>query len=293
MSSPSVSSDESSIDPSTHNDQAMFTPIRDNPTTRASSDKAALYYVSVAGGHSNVPDITGFVVVLDANTTSLDGPVFGVVCGPASVKSKGKSQRSGVVARELFEGNLGGVSYIVDKQGLEFITAARHAADMDNLLYRHGRLLDCDLDELYYGQVTQINFDNDGTPNGMMVCPRGLEGKEHWFRSNPWEFRLCSQLEFLLNYGVGEKESRHNLISRWGLAISNRAGKAKDLKTLIGTQKNRPVLKIDFKDKVTVLSEDGDTKVISTDDYLAHEGFKKPVPSEKHPTSKPKAKRAK
>ena len=246
---------------------SLVTPSREGPATRSTSNKASLHYVTKAGVRPNVTDATGFVVVLDASITALDGPIVGIVGEPVSVKSKGKSQRSGVYVRELFEGVIGDIPYVVDKAGLEFITAARHAADMDNLLYRHGRLLDHDIDELFYGQVVELEFDSLGTPNGLFICPRGTQGKENWIQTNPWEFRSCSQLEYLLNYGAGEKESRHNLVTRWGLAINARVGKAKDLKTLIGSQKGRPSVLIDFKETVSFLSEDGDEKNISTDDY--------------------------
>lgn len=279
------SSDESStasaaqVSPPPSPSVILVTPARTSKAqTRSDSSKPTPLFVAADGDRPTVTDVSDYIVILDADITDLDGPIFGIIGEPVSVKSKGKSQRPGVYVRELFQGSIGETAWVVNKSGLEFITAARHAADMDHLLYRHGRIIDPLSNEICYGQVAQLNFDGVGTPNGLYICPRGLQGSEHWLRSNPWDFQLASSLEFMLNYGAGEKDGRHQVITRWGLAMSNRIGTATTLKTLIGYQKGRPSVDINFKDEVIFLSADGSPKTCSADEFLANEVFHCPYP---------------
>ena len=74
----------------------------------------------------------------DANITSFEGPVFGITGEPVSVKGKNRSQRPGVHVREIFNFSMGDVSYVMEKDALEYCTYLRHEANMDHLLFRFG-----------------------------------------------------------------------------------------------------------------------------------------------------------
>ena len=198
---------------------------------------------------------------------------FGITGELVTVKSKQRSQRCGIYVRELYNSTVGDTAFVVEKDALDYITHARHFAGLDNLLFRYGRVLEPDLDEIINVQVVALDTDPLGSPRGLLVCPRGQIDKPYWIQVGIWQFQIASKLEFFLDFGVGESKARHSSITRWGIAMNKRVGKTQDIHSLIGTQKTHPNVMIDFTEEVPHLDCNGEFLHISAEDYLNTEVF--------------------
>ena len=241
--------------------------------TRSATVTSTFKYVDQMGSTPVTTNISGFIVLLPASITSFEGPVFGIVGEPVTVSSKRRSQRLGVYVRELFKKNIGDVAFMVEKDELEFVTKARHFADMDNILYRFGRVIDADMGDIINVQVVALDYDRLGVPRGILVCPRGSSGQEHWLQSNPWQFKASSKLEYFLDFGSGELKNRLANITRWGIAMTKRVGSVQDITSLLGTTKAHPKISIEFAIEVQHLDSDGESQAISAEDFLNTEIF--------------------
>ena len=144
--------------------------------TRSATARAAYKYVEKLGQSPSCTDISGYVVLLASSITSFEGPVWGITGEPVTVKTKSRSQRAGIYVRELYKNTVGETAFVVEKDGLEFVTHARHFADMDNLLFRYGRVIDVDLDQIINVQVVGLDLDSRDIPYGLLVNPRGCDG---------------------------------------------------------------------------------------------------------------------
>ena len=163
---------------------------------------------------------------------------------------------------------MGDVSYVMEKDALEYCTYLRHEANMDHLLFRFGRLVDPDLDEILYVQVVALDVDDDGNPESLLVCRRGCRGRDSWFNVPPDAFTIASKIEYILDFGVGEPEARHSSITRWGIQLKDRVGKVQDIDSLLGHQKSHPKVSIDFLEMLTFLSTTNEPLTICPEDYL-------------------------
>ena len=275
----------------------LTSPPRVKPITRNDTAKGRYRYVDVEGEHPSDTVWENYIVILDASVTKMDGPVFGIVGGPASVVSKAKkksSQRQGVYVREIYHDAVGVEEFIADRNLLEFVTKDRHKVQIDQLLYRTGRILKDNgtLEYVEYVQVSEIQCNSKGIPQELVVIRRGEESTDdNKFAIEPASFHKCSQIEYMLNYGYGEHKSRMAKVNRSGCLLEDRISNATDLKRQRGSSQAFFTIDCDMGEELPFLNEEGEPEMTTPEEYLTNEVYETPEVESK-PVLKPVSKKS-
>ena len=243
-------------------------------TTRNDTARGRYKYVENESEYPNDTDWEHYIVILDASITKMEGPVFGIIGGPASVVSKTKkksSQRQGVYVREIYHDAMGVDEFVVDRNRLEFVTKKRHVKQLDHLKYRTGRIVG-DNDTLLYVQVCEIQCDNDGVPQHLVVIQRGDDTVEdNKLAIDASRFHKCSPIEYMLNYGCGENKSREGKVNKTGRLLEGRISNSTDLKRQRGPSQTFFTIDCDMGSELPYLNEEGESEVTTPEEYLINE----------------------
>ena len=251
-------------------------------TTRSDTAKSRCRYVDRTGETPTDTDWENFIVILGSEVTSLEGPVYGIIGERSTTRAKGRkkqSQQPAYIIRETFEGTIGTESFLVQKDSIDFVTRERHSAHLDNLLYRHGRVVNY-LGSLEYCQVIDLSTDTMGVPDGLFILLRGSDpGVENYASWDPEEFKVCSIIEYMTNYGGGQGKSKEKKVNQTGALLSENLLTSTDLKGYQGKSKVFFTINCDMGEELSYLTEIGEWEQTTPEEYLENEVFieEKPV----------------
>ena len=269
----------------------LNSPPRAKAVTRNDTTLGRYRYVDESGEYPTDTDWEYSIVILDAHLTQMDGPVFGIVGGPASVVSKSKqksSQREGVYVRELYGNSMGSEEFIADRNRLEFVSESRHKAQLDQLRYRAGRIIS-DEGLVQYVQVTETYGINPDEPTDLIVVLRGEDPDVDSFEITPSELTRCSMVEYVLNYGGGEPLSSLSKINKSGCLLEERITCETDLIRQRSNSKSYYTITCDMGQELTFLNQHGENEQTTPEEYMVSEVFDD-VPLEPEAEKKPVAK---
>ena len=265
-------------------------------TTRAASGKARFQYVLYDGDTPTDTSWTNYIVKLDATVTQLEGPVFGIIGEPVSAAPKGKkkqSQREGYYVREIYRDSIGSEAFVVQRDNIECVSMNRHQAQLDNLLFRPGRKVNYD-GKLEYCQIVDIDTNTIGELDGLIAINRGEDPtEENQYHVDVEDFKVCTMLEYMTNYGAGESKPKWKKVNQTGSLLSENLMTPTDLKQYQGKSKVNFVISCDMGQELTYLSELGEPKQISPEEYLNEEIFDTPEATPEEVKVKPIMKKKK
>ena len=254
-------------------------------TTRSASGKAQYRYVENDGESPSETLWQNYIVKLDASVTQLEGPVFGIIGEPVSVQPKGKkkqSQREGYYVREIFHDSVGTEAYLVERSNIECVTKICHVAHLDNLLFRVGRKVDYE-GKLQYCQIVDVDTNANGDPAGLVGINRGDEPTlENRYHVDVEDFKVCTMIEYMTNYGSGETKSKWKKVNQTGSLLAENLTSSTELKQYQGRSKVFCKIDCDMGEELPYLSEIGDYTQITPEEYLETEAYE-PTVEEKPP----------
>ena len=263
-------------------------------TTRADTIKARYRYVPREGNTPSGTDWESYIVKLGAEVTGLEGPVYGIIGERSTTRAKGKkkqSQQPAYLIREVFDDTIGDESFVVQKDNIEFVTKESHKMHLDNLLYRHGRMINY-VGVITYCQVIEVSKDLMGCPDGLLVLKRGDEpGDENYLNLDSIELKVCSLIEYMTNYGGGQPKTRQKKVNQTGALLVENLLTSTDLKGYQGKSKVFCTIDCDMGQELTFLTEVGEWKQTTPEEYLETEvfGLEEPQVEEKPKIIKKKA----
>ena len=240
-------------------------------TTRSATGKALYRYVQDDGDTPTDSCWEHFIVLLEAPVTKLEGPVYGIIGEPVTTRSKGRkkqSQRDGVYVREIFHDSVGSDAYVVNRDNLEFVTKSRHEAHLDNLVFRTGRKVNY-VGKIQYCQIVDTDSNVHGEPEGLIAINRGDEPElVNRYHVDSVDFKVCTLLEYILDYGSGEGKSKMKKVCQTGSLLDENILNETDLIGYQGKSKVNFTVSCDMGEELTYLSEEGEWKQTTPEEYL-------------------------
>ena len=153
------------------------------------------------------------------------------------------------------------------------MTKVRHVAQLDNLLFRTGRKVNYS-GKVDYCQVALVDHNSLGDPDGLIVFNRGDEpSDDNKYQLDRDDFKVCSQIEYMLNYGGGQPKSKWNRINQTGGLLDENILSEMDLKGYQGKSTVHFTIHCDMGEELTYLTEEGEIKQSTPEEYLISEVY--------------------
>ena len=173
----------------------------------------------------------------------------------------------------MFEGTIGSETYTVEKGSIEFVTRENHEKHLENLMYRHGRILNY-VGLIEYVQVIGISTDLTGSPDGLIVLKRGdLPSEDNRMNLDENELKVCSILEYITDYGSGFGKTKQKKVNQTGALLTENILTSTDFIGYQGKSKVNFTIDCDMGEELTYLTEVGEWKQITPEEYMLNEVF--------------------